>query len=261
MKRSVIRILLGTALVCLTAAVAVAQQTSTTTATKKFQVIAVDGNKLVVKLPEGTKELTVPDDFRFNIDGKMMSVHELKPGMAGTATITTKITQIPVTVTEVKNGTVLKAMGTAVIVRTDNGVQMFSQGDLDKRGVKIFKDGKPADIFDLHANDVLSATIVTSMPPKILTEQQVQATLAAAPGAAGGGAGAPAGKAATPQKAQGKAAGSSSGAASTQTGSTAPHKASTLPKTASPLPLLGLMGLLSLAAGLGLTARRRRIAR
>ena len=70
-----------------------AQQT-TTTETKKFQVIAVDGNQLVVKVPEGTRELTVPDDFRFNVDGKMLSVHELKPGMAGTATITTKTTMV-----------------------------------------------------------------------------------------------------------------------------------------------------------------------
>jgi hypothetical protein len=34
--------------------------------------------------------LTVPEDFRFNVDGKMLSVRELKPGKAGTATITTK---------------------------------------------------------------------------------------------------------------------------------------------------------------------------
>ena len=45
-------------------------QTTTTSETKKFQVISVDGNQLVVKLPEGTRELTVPDDFRFNVDGK-----------------------------------------------------------------------------------------------------------------------------------------------------------------------------------------------
>ena len=55
----------------------------------------MDGNRLVVRLPEGTRELTVPDDFRFNVDGKMLSVQELKPGMAGTATITTKTTRFP----------------------------------------------------------------------------------------------------------------------------------------------------------------------
>jgi hypothetical protein len=88
-------------------------QTTTTSETKKFQVIAVEGNQLVVKLPEGTRELTVPEDFRFNVNGQMLSVHDLKPGMAGTATITTRTTSVPVTVTEVKNGTVAKALARA----------------------------------------------------------------------------------------------------------------------------------------------------
>ena len=43
---------------------------STSTQTKNFEIIAVDGNKLVVRLPEGTKELTVPDDFRFIVNGQ-----------------------------------------------------------------------------------------------------------------------------------------------------------------------------------------------
>jgi hypothetical protein len=69
MTRAMIRVVLGSVIVCLTAAVTLAQ-TRTATETKKFQVIAVDGNQLVVKLPEGTRELTVPEDFRFNVDGR-----------------------------------------------------------------------------------------------------------------------------------------------------------------------------------------------
>ena len=87
MTRTLVRFVLGAALVGTTAAVTLAQ---TTTQTKKFEVIAVEGNDLVVKLPEGTKELTVPEDFRFDVDGKSLSVHDLKPGMTGTATITTR---------------------------------------------------------------------------------------------------------------------------------------------------------------------------
>ena len=167
----------------MTAAVTLAQ--TTTTETKKFEVIAVEGNELVVKLPEGTKELTVPEDFRFNVDGKSLSVHELKPGMTGTATITTRTTMVPVTVTEVKNGTVMKALGgTSIIVRDDDKhvIKMFSQADIDKRGVKIMRGGEPAQISDFRAGDKLSATIITSMPPKVLTEKQVQATLAKSEG-------------------------------------------------------------------------------
>ena len=196
MTRAAIRFVLSGALVCLTAAVAFAQTATSTTETKKFQIIAVDGNQLVVKLPEGTRELTVPDDFRFNVDGKMLSVHELKPGMSGTANVTTKTTVTPVTVTEVKDGIVTKALGTSIIVATDGGYKMFSQSDIDKRGVKIMRSGKPAQISDFRENDRLTATIITSKPPRVMTQKEVNATLAAS-GAAGAGAGA--GAAAAPR--------------------------------------------------------------
>ncbi len=262
MTRGVIRVLLGSALVCLTAAVTSAQTTTTMTQSKKFEVISVDGNRLVVKLPEGTRELTVAEDFRFNVDGKMLSVHELKPGMAGTATITTRTTQVPVTVTEVKNGTVMQVSGASIIVRTDEGIRSFTQGDVDKRGVKIMKDGMPAQLSDFHTNDKLTATIITSKPPRIMTEQQVQATLARSGGGTSAGS-APAASTATPR--QSTATSGQSTTSSRQTtaasGQTAAGGApKRLPKTASQLPLLGLMGLASLVTGLGLTAWRRRAA-
>ena len=128
-----------------------------------------------------------------------MAARELKPGMKGTATITTQTTVTPVSVTEVKNGTVMQASGASIIVRTDQGIKMFSQGELDKRGVKIVKDGQPAEISDFHEGDKLTAVIVTSKPPRVMTQQQVNATLAkAAPAGAAGtsaaGASAGAGK-------------------------------------------------------------------
>ena len=187
MTRANVRMVLCGALVCLTAAVTLAQ-TSTTSETKKFQVISVDGNQLVVRLPEGTRELTVPDDFRFTVDGKALSVHELRAGMAGTATITTRTTVTPVTVTEVKNGTVVHALGQSIIVRTDDGVKQFTQSDIDKRGVKIMREGKPAEISDFRANDRLTATIITSKPPRVLTEKEVSATLAQSGAGAGAAA-------------------------------------------------------------------------
>lgn len=252
MTRAIVRVVWCGALVCLTAAVALAQTTSTTTQTKKFEVISVDGNQLVVKLPEGTREMTVPDDFRFTVDGRALSVHELKAGMSGTATITTKTTVTPVTVTEVKNGTVLHTLGQSIIVRTAEGeVKQFTQSDIDKRGVKIVRDGKPAGISDFRANDQLSATIITSRPPRVLTEREVQATLARSAAGAGTGAGAPA-AAGSPAPSTAPTAGA---APSASTGGSAPR---TLPKTASPLPVIGLTGLVSLLAGLGLTVRRRR---
>ena len=90
-------------------------------------MIAVSGNDLVVKLPEGTREIRVPDDFRFTVDGRQLAARDLKPGMKGTATITTKTTVTPVVVTEVKNGEVVQASGATLLVRTEQGFKQFSQ--------------------------------------------------------------------------------------------------------------------------------------
>ncbi len=96
-------------------------QTTTTQDVRNFEVISVDGNKLVARDQNGTEEITVPDDFRFTVDGKKVPVSELKPGMKGTATITTKTTVTPVVVTEIKEGVVLRAMPRSVTVRGADG--------------------------------------------------------------------------------------------------------------------------------------------
>jgi len=239
MRRTLTLGLLATMVVILTAAVSLAQQSTTTsTQTKTFQVIAVNGNDLVVKLPEGTRELTVNDDFRFTVDGQQLSVHDLKPGMKGSAVITTKTTVTPVTVTEVKNGTVMQASGPSIIVKTDQGIKMFSQGDIDKRGVKIMRNGAPAVINDFHQGDQITATIITSHPPHVMTEKQVNATLAKA---SGGTMAAPAASAAPAP------------AAAPAEAPAAKH----LPKTASLWPTLWLASALSLGLGVFLTLKRR----
>ncbi len=256
MTRAAIRFGLCSAIVCLTAAVTLAQ-TSTTAETKKFQVISVSGNTLVVSLPEGTREITVPADFRFNVDGKMLSVQELKPGMAGTATITTRTTVTPVTVTEVKNGIVMQNTGSSIIVRNtdDNTIRMFSEADVTKRNISITRDGQRVNITDLRPNNRVSATIVTSMPPRVMTEQEVQATLAKSAAGAGTSTAAGTSSAARPAAAAAAAGAAASGSESGAGASGAEPR--TLPRTASPLPILGLTGLASLLAGLGLTIGRR----
>ena len=254
MARAMSRVVMAAAIVCVTAAVSLAEQAqqSATSETKTFEVLAQEGNLLVVRLPEGTRELMVPDDFRFNVNGKMLSVRELKPGMKGTATITTKTTVTPVTVTEVKNGTVMQRSGSSIIVRTDEGIKMFSEGDVSKRGVKLVRDGKPAQLTDFREGDRLSATIITSLPPKVVTEKEVAATLAASGGGAAAGGGAAGGGAAA-AKAGSAPAGQSASAAG---GGAAATSGRTLPKTASSWPLVGLTGILLLATGLALTIRR-----
>ena len=240
MSRTTFGVVLAATAVCLTAVTATAQ-TTTSSQTKDFEVIAASGNDLVVKLPEGTREIRVPEGFRFTVDGRQLAARDLKPGMKGTATITTQTTVTPVVVTEVKNGEVVQASGASLLVRTEQGFKQFNEGDVEKRGIKIVRNGAPAQFTDFRSGDRISATIVTTLPPKVMTEQQVNATLAkAAP--ASGGAGAP--------------AASRSMSDSAAAPATAPA-ARTLPKTGSAWPLLALASILSIAMGLTLTVRRR----
>jgi len=106
-------------------------------------------------------------------------VSELAPGMKGTATVTTTTTVKPVVVTEVREGEVLRASDLSMTVRgADGNTRRFSQGELDKRGIGIVKDGKAVRIADLKRGDKLTAVIITEGPPVVLTEKEVQATLA-----------------------------------------------------------------------------------
>src|SRR6476620_4722792 len=262
MSRSMTGEVMAVAVVWLTAGPAQAQTTTTSSETKTFEVLAVTGNTLDVRLPEGTREITVADDFRFTVNGQQLSVHQLKPGMKGTATITTRTTVTPVTVTEVRNGTVVVRSSAGIIVRTDDGVKSFTQGEVDKRGVKIVRDGKPVLLSQLREGDKLSAVIITSMPPKVMTDQEVNATLATARASGGSAAPAPAASASAAPAAPAAPARTTARAESTATSGTAPAPAGsarTLPKTASSWPLVGLASALSLAIGLALTIRRRSV--
>jgi LPXTG-motif cell wall-anchored protein len=225
---------------------ATGQQQSTNTETRNFEIVSVDGNKVVVKGQKGAQEITVPPDFQLTVDGKPVSVADLKPGMKGAARITTTTTVTPVTVTEVKNGEVMKVTGNSILVRGEKGIQMFTEGDVAKRGVKIMRDGQPLEFTSLREGDKLTATIVTSRPPTVMTERQVQASMQSVPAAA------PAGR----PVAAGAPANAPAPAGAATTGS-APAPARRLPKTGSALPLLGLLGAALVTLGAALTARRR----
>jgi len=155
--------------------------TSATVNARKFEVISVDGDQLVVRDDKGTSTITVPDGFRFTVDGKQLAVGDLKPGMKGTAVVTTTTTVTPVVITEIKKGVVLSVGPSSLIVKDEgDGVRKrFTQSQLNDRGIKILnKDGKVTHVSDVKQGDEITATIVTQGPPVVVTEQEVQATLA-----------------------------------------------------------------------------------
>lgn len=163
--------------------------TTTTTSVSNFEVLSVDGNYLVVRDQAGTRELNVPADFRFNVDGRSLAVGDLKAGMKGTATITKTTTVRPVVVTEIKQGKVLSQTGRSIIIEESTGkIHRFTQSEVDERGIQLYMGDKPVRVFNLDAGDQISARIVTAGPPEVMTRQQVDAYLEqpAAPVAAPG---------------------------------------------------------------------------
>ena len=137
-------------------------------------------------------EYTIPDGFKFQLDGKDIGVADLKPGMHVTATITTTTTTTPVYVTEIKSGKVLVVSGQSIIVRGPHGNQVFSNQDAVKRNATIMKDGQKVSISDLRVGDIFTAVIITDEAPKVVSEREVDAMVHATPAPAPAGAAAPA---------------------------------------------------------------------
>jgi hypothetical protein len=118
---------------------------------------------------------------------------------------------------------------------------MVSEGDIEKRGIRLMRNNQPAQLTDFRQGDRFTATIVTDGPPQILTEKEVQANIASA----------------SPSATSGGAVAGTAGVAPSGTGAAAAARR-TLPKTASVLPLVGVIGSVSLLLGVALTAARRR---
>jgi cell division septation protein DedD len=112
-----------------------------------------------------------------------MTVADLKAGMKGQATVTTTSTVTPVVVTELRSGMVLSTGMNSVMVldRTDGVRKKFTLDQLNARGVQIYKDGKVIPISQLNRGDEITATVISQRPPDVVTEREVEATLAQAP--------------------------------------------------------------------------------
>ena len=240
MRSTFVRVVLAVLLVSLAATAAVAQdRTYTLTGT----VVEVDGNTLVVKMDSGEARMfTPPADRRFVIDGQELTLSQLKPGTKLTAQVSEASSTVNERTVESLEGTVFYAAGPTVILTLPTRERrQFVVKSTDP--VKFYDhNGKEITVFDLRKNMNIKATKIVEVPRTQLV------TTASVTGSA-------------PTAATQVAASSAPAAAPRATSTAAAPAAEApkkLPKTASALPLLGLIGLASLATGAGLTAWRHR---
>ncbi len=193
-----VSLILGVGLLAASATIATAQQpsitkitstgqpaTSTSTRVVHAVVVSANGNKVVAADAAGkATEYTIPDGFKFQLDGKDISVADLKPGMHVTAKITTTTTTTPVYVTEIKSGKVVAVSGQSVIVRGPQGNRVFSNQDAVKRNATIMRNGEKVSMSDLRVGDIFTAVIITDEAPRVVSEREVEAMVHAAPAAA-----------------------------------------------------------------------------
>ncbi len=174
MKKSSLRVSIAliAALACTVAAQSAARDL------RHVKVVSVDGDTVVVWDQFGAQQYTVPENFRFNVDGKELAAADLKAGMEGTADVANATAVKPVHITEINMGKVVSQVGRTVTVRDGNGqVHRFTQADADERGVRFYMDSKPTRISQLQPGDELSVTVVSEQPPEILTAGDVAATV------------------------------------------------------------------------------------
>lgn len=219
------------------------------------EVVYVSGNDLVVKdLDSGElKEFVVPDSARATVDGKEVSVHDLKPGMTLERTITTVTNPKLVTKVTTIQGQIWQVNPPRhVILRMPDGQNKEYRIPENQ---KFIVEGKEVDAFHLRQGQNVTATVITEVPVTEVSQNQTvtgTAPLAAPETPPMQGAllidESFAEHAATPAPPQGGAMAQNAGEPEKTETATAENKPR-LPQTGSALPLLTLLGLLLSGAG------------
>jgi hypothetical protein len=246
-------LILGIGLICLAFAASMNAQVQTETSTtthaptvvtqvESGEVVTVSGNDLVVKMADGTIRhiANVPESARVTVDGQQLGIHDLKPGMKLQRTITTTTTPKTVTTVQSVTGKIWNVMPpVSVILTLDDGK---NQRFTIPKGQKFNVNGQMLDAWGLKKGMTISATKIVEVPETVVSKQTNNTgtmPVAAAPP--------------TPPPAS-PPADVPILIAVLEVPNPAPAE---LPQTASPLPLIGLLGLLSLASSLALRTVRK----
>jgi hypothetical protein len=124
----------------------------------------VDGNDLIVKLPDGSLRHfpNVPESARATVDGKQVGIHDLKPGMILERTITTTTTPKTITTVQTVTGKVWHVNPpSSVILSLDDGT---NQSFKIPKGQKFNVDGQMVDAWGLKKGMRVSATKIVEVP-------------------------------------------------------------------------------------------------
>ena len=244
------RLLLAVLVTCFAFAVSVSAQVKTETTetmgpsthevtVERGEVVMVEGNDLIVKAEDGSIRHfpNVPESARVMVDGKSLGIHDLKPGMKLERTIT--VTTTPKTITTVQSVTGkvwhVSPPNSVILTLEDGTNQKFNI----PKGQKFMVDGQQTDAWGLRKGMNVSATKVVEVPEvQVQHQRQVSGTMPPPPPA-------------PPADVPILVAVAEPVAAPT---AAAPAE---LPKTASFLPLIGLLGSLSLMSSFGLGLVRK----
>jgi len=154
-------------------------KTSVTTEQLKGTVEYVEGNHLVVRTADGNiREFNVPESRKFTIDGRDLTVHDLKRGTQLSATVTTTTTSVTDRTTTVGTGTVWWVAGKTVIITLPNGEnRTYTVEDSFKFNVEGNKTANVSDlkkgmkisaekIVEEPRTEIVSNTVVTGQAPR-----------------------------------------------------------------------------------------------
>jgi LPXTG-motif cell wall-anchored protein len=237
----------------LASAVRISAQVQTTTSaeskgsTHEFkvvnaEVVSVDGNDLVLKMEDGSIRhiANVPESARATVDGVEVGIHDLKPGVHLQKTIKTTTTPKVITTTQTVTGKVwMVRPPTSVILTLENGE---NQSFTIPKGQVFIVNGQKTDAFGLKKGMVVNATKVVEEPVTVVSQQaKLTGHMPPPP---------PPPPADVPILIATSAPPPTPAAAAPEATPTA------LPKTGSELPLIALLGLLSMAGAAGIKLLR-----
>ena len=242
-------LVLAVGAICLAFALSMSAQVQTETTTtaqtpsvskqvQRGEVVMVSGNDLIVKMEDGTIRhiANVPESARVTVDGKQLGIHDLQPGMKLERTIITTTTPKTITTTKSVTGTVWHVSPPSSVILTleDGKNQSFKI----PKGQKFNVNGQMVDAWGLQKGMTISATKIVEEPIEVVQQQKVLTGQMPPPPP-------------PPPPDQPILV------AVVEVPAPAAPAPAALPKTGSLLPLVGMLGLLSLASSLGLRAARK----